>query len=64
MGDVIYEINPDLCTECIGHHDKPQCQLFCPVDCIPLDPNHAETQEQLQAKYERLTGQKTSSNEL
>ena len=45
MGDVIYEINPNLCTECVGHHDKPQCQLFCPVDCIPLDPNHAETRE-------------------
>ena len=62
MGEVIYEIHPDLCTECVGHHDKPQCQLFCPVDCIPLDPNHAETQEQLQAKYEKLTAQKTSSN--
>ena len=57
MGEVIYEINPDLCTECVGHHDKPQCQLFCPVDCIPLDPNHVETQEQLQAKYEKLTAQ-------
>ena len=58
MGDVIYEINPNLCTECVGHHDKPQCQLFCPVDCIPLDPNHAETREELQAKYEKLTAQK------
>ena len=36
---------------------KPQCQLFCPVDCIPLDPNHAETREELQAKYEKLTAQ-------
>ena len=40
MGELIYEIHPDLCTECVGHHDQPQCQLFCPVDCIPLDPNH------------------------
>ena len=62
MGEVIYEINPDLCTECVGHHDKPQCQLICPVDCIPLDPSHTETQEQLLQKYEKLIAQKTSSN--
>ncbi len=28
MGELIYEINPALCTECVGHHDQPQCQLF------------------------------------
>ncbi len=30
----IYEINPELCTECIGHFDVPQCQVVCPVNCI------------------------------
>ena len=54
MGELIYEINPDLCTECVGHHEQPQCQLFCPVDCIPKDPQHVETQEQLLEKYQRL----------
>ncbi|MDY7025428.1 MAG: YfhL family 4Fe-4S dicluster ferredoxin [Pseudomonadota bacterium] len=54
MGKEIYEIDPELCTECVGHHDVPQCQLVCPVDCIPLDPEYKETQSQLQAKYERL----------
>lgn len=34
-----YVINPELCTECIGHFDKPQCQVVCPAECIPLDPN-------------------------
>ncbi|HSC47914.1 MAG TPA: ferredoxin, partial [Gammaproteobacteria bacterium] len=24
------------------------------VDCIPLDPEHAETREELLAKYQRL----------
>ena len=37
MGEEIYQIHPDLCTECVGHFDKPQCALFCPVDCIPKD---------------------------
>jgi ferredoxin len=43
-----------LCTECVGHFDTPQCIEVCPVDCIPTNPEHVETREQLQAKYERL----------
>ncbi len=54
QGIDIYEIDPALCTECVGHFDKPQCQVICPVACIPLDPLHAETQEQLRAKYDKL----------
>lgn len=55
QGIEIYQIDPNLCTECVGHFDKPQCVAVCPVDCIPLDPEHPETQEQLQEKYRRLT---------
>ncbi|WP_101758561.1 YfhL family 4Fe-4S dicluster ferredoxin [Oceanicoccus sp. KOV_DT_Chl] len=54
QGELIYEIDPSLCTECVGHFDEPQCQTVCPVDCIPLDPDHLETPKQLQAKYQRL----------
>ncbi|MBU0539897.1 MAG: YfhL family 4Fe-4S dicluster ferredoxin [Gammaproteobacteria bacterium] len=54
QGDSIYEIDPDRCTECVGHFDVPQCQQVCPVDCIPLDPARMETEEQLMAKYETL----------
>jgi len=54
QGIEIYEIDPALCTECVGHFDQPQCQVICPVACIPLDPLQVETQEQLQAKYQRL----------
>ena len=27
MGEEIYEIDGDLCTECVGHFDTPQCVL-------------------------------------
>ena len=54
-GEEIYVIDPALCTECIGHYDEPQCQQVCPVDCIPLDPQHVESSEQLQDKYTRST---------
>ncbi len=55
QGEEIYEINPNLCTQCVGHYDTPQCIEVCPVDCIIPDPNHTETDAQLQSKYERLT---------
>jgi len=56
QGDEIYEIDPEKCTECVGHYETSQCVEVCPVDCIPKDPNHVETQEELMEKYHRLTG--------
>ena len=53
MGIEIYEIDPNKCTECVGHFDAPQCRQVCPVDCIPLNPNYSETQEQLLEKYKK-----------
>ena len=58
QGEEIYEINPNLCTQCVGHYDEPQCQQVCPVDCILVDEGHPETPEQLQEKYERLVAGK------
>lgn len=49
-----YEIDPDRCTECIGHYDQPQCVALCPVDCIPRDADLNESKEQLYDKYLRL----------
>jgi ferredoxin len=57
MGPEIYVIDPARCTECVGHFDEPQCVQVCPVSCIPLNPEHLESREQLQAKYLRLQQQ-------
>ena len=54
MGDEIYEIDPNKCTECVGHYDEPQCVEVCPVDCIPKDPDNEESEDELMLKYERL----------
>lgn len=54
MGPDIYVIDPNKCTECVGHYGEPQCIQVCPVSCIPKDPLHPETPEQLLAKYHRL----------
>lgn len=55
MGPEIFEIDPMLCTECVGHFDEPQCAEICPVECIPKDENNVETQEELMLKYKKLT---------
>jgi ferredoxin len=53
-GDPIYIIDSDLCTECVGSFDEPQCIEVCPVDCIVLDPDNQETMEELQFKFDQL----------
>jgi ferredoxin len=57
QGVEIYEIDPNLCTECVGQFDTPQCVEVCPVECIPKDFDHQETEDQLWEKYRRLTSQ-------
>lgn len=57
MGLEIFEIDPQLCTECVGHFDDPQCVEICPVECIPEDEKNIESPEQLLEKYKLLTAE-------
>lgn len=57
MGETIYVIDPAKCTECVGHFDEPQCVQVCPVECIPVNPEHVESKDQLWAKFRRLQEQ-------
>ncbi|WP_454006927.1 YfhL family 4Fe-4S dicluster ferredoxin [Alcaligenes sp. Marseille-Q7550] len=54
MGEEIYEINPNLCTECVGHFDEPQCVVVCPVECIEVHPQHQEDQATLMTRFKQL----------
>ncbi|MEZ5446351.1 MAG: YfhL family 4Fe-4S dicluster ferredoxin [Gammaproteobacteria bacterium] len=60
-GAEYYVIDPRLCTECVGHHDRPRCIEVCPVECIVPDPAHVESREQLLEKYRALTAEETAS---
>ena len=55
QGEEYYVIAPVLCTECVGHHDKAQCVVVCPVECIIPDAAYPETHEQLIQKFRTLT---------
>jgi ferredoxin len=56
QGDELYQIDPQLCTECVGHFTYSQCTDVCPVDCIINDPDHVESREQLEAKHQDMVG--------
>ena len=62
QGEEIYEIDSQLCTECIGHFETPQCVEVCPVNCIPRDPDKTETEVELQIKYEYLMSESIVSD--
>ena len=61
MGPEIYVIDPSKCTECVGHFDEPQCQQVCPVECIPRDPQHVESADELLVKYRKLQAAKAAA---
>ena len=54
QGDEIYEIDPSLCTECVGHFDTSQCVEVCPVECIVVNPEYRESEQELTLKYQAL----------
>ena len=54
QGEEIYMIDPNLCTECVGHYNEPQCVEVCPVDSIVINPDKVESKEELQLKYQSL----------
>ena len=54
-GDIVYVIDPERCTECVGHFSESQCALVCPVDACVSDPDRQESQEELLAKFRTLS---------
>ena len=44
MGVEVFEIDPQLCTECVGFHEMESCAAVCPVDCCVPDPNNEESE--------------------
>ena len=49
-------IDPNLCTECVGHYDEPQPPAGLPGRLHPLDDANVESKDQLMEKYQRITG--------
>jgi ferredoxin len=58
-GEDIYLIDPSLCTECVGFHDKEACQAVCPVECCVPDPERVESEQALYERSLRLHPERT-----
>ncbi|MBS0165144.1 MAG: YfhL family 4Fe-4S dicluster ferredoxin [Nitrospira sp.] len=59
VGDNIYVITHERCTECVGHFDEPQCAAVCPVDnCCISDPAYPESKAVLLERATRLNPDK------
>jgi ferredoxin len=55
-GETVYEINPELCTECVGYYDEPKCRSVCPVpEAIEENPDYLETKEELLKKKQLIS---------
>lgn len=52
----VYVIDSELCTECVGSFDEPQCVMVCPLDVIIPNPDYAESHEQLLEKEKHILG--------
>ena len=53
-GEDFYEIEADLCTECVGFHGEEACQEVCPVDCCIPYEEHKESEEDLLEKAKKI----------
>ncbi len=54
LSDDFFFIVPAKCSECVGFHEEPQCASVCPEDCCVPDPDHQESEGELQAKADWL----------
>jgi len=64
VGPEIYLIDPNLCTECVGFHNTPQCAAVCPVDSCVTDPERPETEAELFAKAKSIHPENSFSGDL
>lgn len=53
-GSDFFNINPELCTECVGFYDEPQCAAVCPVECCIDDPDYKEDENTLLSRARKL----------
>lgn len=63
-GAETFQIDPSLCTECVGFHDTEQCAAVCPVDCCVPDPNHREEEAVLFERARRIHPDRADMLEL
>jgi ferredoxin len=59
-----FEIDPQLCSECVGFHDVEACQAVCPDECCVPDPSRVEDEATLLERAQRLHPERTFPSPL
>jgi len=59
--EIIYVIDPEKCTECVGSFDSSRCADVCPVDACIQDEDHQESQDVLLERWKKLHPGETSA---
>ncbi len=59
MGSEIYEIDPNLCTECVGFFGEPQCAAVCPIEVCIVDPDQVEDESTLLERAKKIHPEKS-----
>jgi ferredoxin len=54
LGDGVFVIDPDLCSECVGFYDSQKCAEACPIDCCVPDPSRRESEDVLLERAQRI----------
>ncbi len=52
-GQTCYQVDPDICTECVGAAESSRCAGVCPVEACQPDPAKKESREQLLSKWQK-----------
>jgi ferredoxin len=64
LGEDIFVIDPDLCSECVGHHDTQMCAEACPLEVCVDDPDHRESEAILFERAEKIHEERGDTLEL
>ena len=64
LGDEIFAIDPERCSECVGLHEAQKCAEACPIECCVPDPERREPEEALLQRSKQIHPDKAAALEL
>ena len=64
LGEEVFAIDPDLCSECVGFHSAQMCADACPVACCVPDPDKRENEEVLFQRAVAIGGDRGAELQL
>jgi ferredoxin len=64
LGNEIFVVDPDLCSECVGSSETQKCAEACPVDCCVPDPSRRESEETLFQRAQKIHARRGVDLEL